>query len=70
MKKTGKYVIVFNSVSANVVHDARNDAGVASAGCSAPRTIIKNGLRVFERGENLLQNIYYTCQKSCCNARI
>jgi len=31
MKKTGKYVIVFNSVSANVVHDARNDAGVASA---------------------------------------
>jgi len=45
--------VYINSLSANVVY-TRHDADVALA----PRTgkIIKNGLNVFERGENLLQN--------------
>jgi len=45
------------------------------AAAVAPHTgkIIKNGLRVFERGETLLQNgIVFLAnrQKSCCKVRI
>jgi len=48
-------MFLLNSLSVNVVH-ARHDADVACANAVAPRIgkIIKNGTRVFERGENLL----------------
>jgi len=54
---------------------ARHDADVACSSCTGK--IIKNGLRVFERGEHLLQNgiLHFVFklshrQKSCCKARI
>jgi len=47
--------IILKPLSAKVVH-TRHDADVSYSGCSLVATgkIIKNGLNVFEKGENLL----------------